>query len=99
MFCLINIIGLGTCIKGLVQKNPCFTHPKGMLSVNNFLLSDDNRSYIKNSLLFKLIMTWGVFLFNSPKVVNKAHASILKCASHSSGWVNKERPPIANQWF
>ncbi len=48
-FCLIKIIGLGTCFKGLVQINPCFTHPKGMLSVNNFLLSDDNRSYIKNS--------------------------------------------------
>ncbi len=52
--------------KGLVHPkmkiSPCFTHPQGILDVNDFLLSDEsNRSYIKTCPgSFKLYNVMGV---------------------------------------
>ncbi len=82
-------------IKGLVHPkmkiSPCFTHPQDNLGVYDFLLSDKfNRSYIKNCPgSFKLYNGSGrVFFSTVQKKSNKAHPSIIKCASNGSGgWI------------
>ncbi len=87
-------------IKGLVHQKMkislWFTHPRGILGVYDFLLSDEsNRSYFKNCPGYskRYHCSGCVFLFNSPKHLkntsNKACASIIKHASHSLGaWIN-----------
>ncbi len=50
-----------------------FTHPRGILGVYDFLLSDEfNRSYIKNCPCSSKLYhsTRQVFQFNSPKDIN-----------------------------
>ncbi len=61
-------------LKGLIHPKMkislCFTHPRGILGVYDFLLSEEsNRSYIKNCPGYskRYHCSGWVFLFNSPK--------------------------------
>ncbi len=86
-------------VKGLVHPKmkirTCFTHPQGILGVYDFLLSDESdRSHIKNCPGASKLNNNGngqVFFFyflTVQKKSNKVYASIIKCASHSSGrWI------------
>ncbi len=81
---------MGTgAVKGLVHPKMkislCFTHPRGIRGVYDFLFSDEsNRSYIKNCPGV-IIAVGGCFCSTVQTTSNKMHASIIKRASHGSG--------------
>ncbi len=70
-----------------MKISPCFTHPQSILSVYDFLLSDEsNQSNIKNVLALPSVRmgVGGCFCLSVQKKSNKKRASVIKRASHGS---------------